>query len=69
MDMYTLKQIPSEAQVKKYIRQIVFGKNMFCPECRSRHVYKAQNRYRCVDCRIRFSLTSHTWLNNLKLPY
>jgi len=69
MDMYTLKQIPSEAQVKKYIRRIVFGKNMFCPECRSRHVYKAQERYRCVDCRIRFSLTSHTWLNNLKLPY
>ena len=67
MDMYTLKQIPSEAQIRKYIRRSVYGKNMYCPECKSSHVYTDQARYRCRRCRTRFSLTSHTWLNNMKL--
>ena len=66
--MYTLKQVPSEAQIRKYIRRIVFGKNIFCPLCRSRKVIKQSGRYRCRDCRMRFSLLSHTWLSNLKIP-
>lgn len=66
--MYQFNQIPSEAQIRKYLRRIVFGKNLFCPECRSSQVYAVQGRYRCRACRIRFSLLSHTWLNNLKLP-
>ena len=41
---------------------------MFCPECGSRKVWRSYERYRCPDCRIRFSLTSHTWLSNVKLP-
>ena len=41
---------------------------MFCPECRSRRVNVQSGRYRCKDCRIRFTLTSHTWIANLKLP-
>lgn len=68
MDMYTLKQIPSEAQIRKYLRKILFGKNIFCPKCRSRKILKQSGRYRCKDCRIRFSLLSHSWLSNLKLP-
>ncbi|MEJ0053567.1 MAG: IS1595 family transposase [bacterium] len=66
--MYTLKQIPSEAQIRKFLRRTLFGKNVFCPSCRSRRIEKQQERYRCRTCRIRFSLTSHTWLSNLKLP-
>ena len=66
--MYTLNQIPSEAQIRKYLRRILFGKNLFCPECRSRKVAVQAGRYRCRACRIRFTLTSHTWLANLKLP-
>src|SRR3989338_8617659 len=66
--MYTLNQIPSEAQVRKYVRRILFGKNVFCPECRSRRINIQNGRYRCKDCRIRFTLTSHSWLANLKLP-
>ena len=66
--MYTLKQIPSEAQIRKYLRQAVFGKNVFCPVCRSRRVKRYEDRYRCLACRRRFSLLSHTWLSNLKLP-
>lgn len=69
MNVYTLKQIPSNAQIQKYIRRIVFGKNIFCPLCKShRSVYATQDRYRCRSCRIRFSLLSHTWLANMKLP-
>jgi len=68
MNMYQFNQIPSEAQIRKYLRRIVYGKEIYCPVCKSRQVYAAQERYRCRKCRIRFSLLSHTWLNNLKLP-
>ena len=69
MNVYTLRQIPSEAQIQKYIRRIVFGKNTFCPVCKGRDsVYSVQARYRCRKCKLRFSLLSHTWLSNMKLP-
>lgn len=66
--MYTLKQIPSEAQIRRFLRRTLFGKNLFCPVCRSRKVCRYESRYRCLSCRRRFSLLSHTWLSNLKLP-
>ncbi len=68
MNMYQFNQIPSEAQIQKYIRRIVFGKEVYCPVCKTRKVYKTQGRYRCRRCRIRFSLLSHTWLSNMRLP-
>jgi len=68
-DMYQFNQIPSEAKIKKYIRRIVFGKNVFCPKCASRKVVVYENRYRCLKCRIKFSLISHTWLSDMKIPY
>lgn len=67
--MYPLKQIPSETQIKKPIRKIVSGSHLHCPRCQSRHVFKSENRYRCKRCHRPFSLTSHTWLNNLKLSW
>lgn len=69
MDMYQLNQIPSSAQIKKYLRRIIFGKNVFCPQCRSRRVIRYGNRYRCKNCRAKFSLVSHTWLTNMKLDW
>jgi len=66
--MYKLNQVPSEAQVKKYLRRIIFGKNVFCPRCRSREILKYENRYRCRRCRTKFTLISHTWLKGMKLP-
>ena len=66
MDMYHLNQIPSEAQIKKRLRRIIFGKNVFCPECNSRQVVRYEQRYRCRACRIKFSLLSHTWLSDMK---
>ncbi len=35
---------------------------------KTRQVYVCQNRYRCRQCRKRFSLLSGTWLSNMKLP-
>jgi len=66
--MYLLRQIPSEAQIRKLLRKIVFGKNIFCPICRRRKVIKENNRFWCIKCRTRFSLLSHTWLSHLKIP-
>lgn len=66
--MYQLNQIPSEAQIRKYLRRIVYGKNIYCPECLSRSVVRYETRYRRKRCRLKFSLLSKTWLSNLKLP-
>lgn len=66
--MYELEQIPSEAKIKKMLRKIVFGSTMHCPVCYSRRVCTYGKRYRCKQCRIKFSLLSHTWLAHLKVP-
>lgn len=66
--MYQLRQIPSETQIKKIIRRCVFGTHVHCPGCGSRDVVRYKNRYRCRRCSSKFSLLSHTWLANLKLP-
>lgn len=66
--MYQFRQIPSEAQIKKIIRKCVFGTNLHCPNCFSRDIVPYEDRYRCRKCRSKFSLLSHTWLSNLKLP-
>jgi len=67
MSMYTLNQIPSEVQIRKYLRRILFGKNVFCPKCRSRNIFRSENRYFCPRCRTHFSLLSQTWLSGMKI--
>jgi len=67
--MNTLKHLPSEAKIKKLVRTILFGTHLHCPWCKSRRVYCSEERYRCRSCRRPFSLTSHTWLNNMKLSW
>lgn len=61
-------EIPSDAKIKKFIKSILFGKNVFCPECKSRKIVRYQKRFRCKKCKCKFSLISHTWLSNLKIP-
>ena len=68
MDMYKLNQVPSEAQIRKFLRQTVFGRHVYCPMCKSRKVTSEKTRYKCRSCRGRFSLTSHTWLRPCRLP-
>lgn len=67
--MYNLRQIPSDCQIKRLVRKILFGSHIKCPRCNSRQVYKSENRYRCKKCRRPFSLTSNTWLNNMKFSW
>ena len=62
-----LQQIPSEAQIRKHLRHLRFGKNVFCPRCRSRSVTCSEDRYRCARCRRPFSLFTGTWLEGTKL--
>ena len=62
-----LNQIPSEAQIKKQLRQIIFGKNLHCPRCHTNKVKTSEKRYWCQKCRKHFSLLSGTWLKAMKL--
>lgn len=62
-----INQIPTDAQIRKQLRKMIFGKNLSCPVCRSRKVYASENRYRCQKCRKPFSLFSGTWLSSMKL--
>jgi transposase-like protein len=62
-----LHQFPSEAQIRKELRRLLFGKNLFCPWCRSRKVFRSEKRYRCRICRKPFTLLSGTWLKDMKL--
>ncbi len=66
--MYHLKQIPTDTNIHKFLKQILFGDHLFCPKCKSYEVLKYENRYRCRKCRLKFSLLSHTWLKDLKVP-
>jgi len=62
-----INQVPSEAKIKSQLRRVIFGKNMFCPRCKSRQVYCSEDRYRCRKCRRPFTLLSGTWLRSMKL--
>jgi len=62
-----LKQIPSETKIKKELKKVLFGKNIFCPHCHSRKVHVSEKRYRCKKCRRPFALLSNTWLGNIKI--
>ena len=59
---------PSDRRIKKLLRKHLFGRNIFCPECRSYRVVRHEERYRCRNCKCRFSLLSHTWLAHCRLP-
>ena len=62
-----LNQIPSEVQIKKLLKKILYGKNMHCPACRSRQVKSSEDRYWCKKCRKHFNLLAGTWLLGMKL--
>lgn len=66
--VYQFNQIPSETQIRKYLRRIVFGRNIYCPACKIRKVIHEKKRFWCVKCRSRFSLLSQTWLMDMKIP-
>jgi transposase-like protein len=65
--MKNYPQIPTNRQIKKFFKKVLFGRNIFCPKCRSFKILKDKTRYRCKNCRRRFSLLSNTFLGNTKL--
>ena len=65
--MYHLRQIPSDTKIRKFLRQILFGDHLFCPQCRSFDVVRYESRHRCKKCRAKFSLLSHTWLKDVRI--
>ena len=62
-----IRQIPSDVQIRKAVRRLRFGKNLFCPLCHSRKVHASEARYRCGRCRRPFTMFSGTWLAGMKL--
>src|SRR5690242_5470702 len=65
MDMF---KVPTDAKITAYIKRIVFGNHLFCPQCHCFNIIVNDGRYRCRTCRTKFSLLSHTWLSHTKLP-
>jgi len=65
--VFHLNQIPSEAQIKKQIRRLRFGKHVRCPRCGTRRVYASEQRYRCLRCHRPFSLLTGTFLEGVRL--
>lgn len=65
-----LSQIPSEKQIAKALKKIIFGAKVRCPDCgRLIHVVEIRKNelWRCRKCRNKFSLTSVTWLKGIKI--
>ena len=65
-----LSQIPTEKQILRQLKKIIFGPKVWCPDC-GRKAYVQQlekNRlWRCRKCRNKFSVTSITWLKGMKI--
>lgn len=67
MEMYHRENIPSETQIKKFLKKVLFGEHISCPLRKHYEVLSRQKRYFCKKCRIRFSLLSHTWLSGMRI--
>jgi len=67
--IFQLNQIPSDAQIRKHLRRLRFGKHVRCPRCGTRRVYVSEGRYRCIPCRRPFSLLTGTFLERMRLSY
>ena len=62
-----LNQLPSEAKIRRQLRQIIFGQNLYCPWCRGRQIKSSEERYWCRKCRKHFNLFTGPWLSGMKL--
>jgi len=69
---HSLSQIPTENQILKNLKRIIFGKRLKCPDC-GRQMYVVEivknKTFRCKKCRNKFSLTSINWLRGMKITY
>lgn len=67
--MNIVKQVPTKGTLRREFKEAIFGKRVFCPVCRSRSIkmIKREERWRCRDCHLPFSIKSATWLKGSKL--
>lgn len=65
-----LHQVPTKGKLRTMFKRIVFGSHLHCPYCASRSVRRIlkENRWRCNNCQLPFSLKSASWLRGSKLP-
>lgn len=42
MSIYHLEQIPTNAEIRKFLRGILFGKHIFCPDCKGKQIISRQ---------------------------
>lgn len=68
----SLSQIPSEKQIWKQLKKVVFGNKtrISCPDCgRQAYVKEVQRHrmWRCSKCCNRFSVTNSNWLKGMKI--
>jgi ribosomal protein S27AE len=68
--MHILKQVPSTCTLRRILKQAIFGKRVHCPHCGSRYIrtLKQEERWRCTQCQLPFSIKSSCWLKGSKLP-
>jgi transposase-like protein len=67
--MLILKTSFSQNQIKAALRKMAFRNGRLkCPHCGYFKVRSIEKRYYCLRCRKKFSLSSNTWLKNIKLP-
>lgn len=48
-------------------RQFRWGTTTYCPYCGSTHIYRGSGRYKCADCKRRFTDTTGTLFHSSKL--
>lgn len=72
--LHTFGNVPfalSEGKIRSTFKQILFKKGrIHCTHCGWFKILSLKNegRYFCKRCRKKFSLLSHTWMRNVKIP-
>jgi transposase-like protein len=69
---HSLSQIPTEKKIAKELKHIIYGKHVSCPDCGRKNSVVTlilNKKWRCKKCRIKFSITSRTWLKGMKISY
>ena len=65
-----LKKFPNEKSCRAYLETLRWGDTPCCPFCGSTNSYKfpSESRYRCRDCKQKYSATVGTIFENTKIP-
>lgn len=67
--MNIVHHVPTKGTLRRVLKESIFGKRMHCPQCHSRSIkkIKREERWRCRNCHLPFSIKSSCWLKGSKL--